>query len=73
MAKYGTPSTFFTQILFYQNDSEWPEMDFKHNFKNCNERLAAPPPSIVTFVFLKASLTYNFHLKVGAKKAMKRF
>ena len=23
-----------TQNLFYQNDSEWPKMDFKHNFEN---------------------------------------
>ena len=33
MAKYwGTPP-FFTQIFFFQNDSEseWLEMDFKHN------------------------------------------
>ena len=30
----GPPSTFFTQNFFYQNDSEWPKMDFKHNFKN---------------------------------------
>ena len=21
--------------FLYQNDSEWPEMDFKHNFENC--------------------------------------
>ena len=31
MTKYGTPPHFF-----YQNDSEWPEMDFKHNFEKCN-------------------------------------
>ena len=33
MTKYWTPPTFFTQYFFYQNDSEWPKMDFKHNFK----------------------------------------
>ena len=33
MTKYWTPPTFFTQNFFYQNDSEWPKMDFKHNFK----------------------------------------
>ena len=31
MVKYGK--------FFYQNDSEWPVMDFKHNIENCNERL----------------------------------
>ena len=32
-AKYGTPPLIFHQkFYFYQNDSEWPEMDFKHNF-----------------------------------------
>ena len=36
MAKYwGTPP-FFTQNFFFQNDSEWLEMDFKHNFSQCN-------------------------------------
>ena len=33
MTKYWTPPTFFTQNFFCQNDSEWPKMDFKHNFK----------------------------------------
>ena len=27
---------FFHPIFFYQNDSKWPEMDFKHNFKKCS-------------------------------------
>ena len=36
MAKYETPPLFFTWNFFYQNDSEWPKMDFKHNFKKCN-------------------------------------
>ena len=40
MTKYWTPPTFFTQNFFYKNDSEWPEMDFKHNFKKCNILLA---------------------------------
>ena len=30
--------------------SEWPKMDFKHNFWKCNILLAGPPPPIVTFV-----------------------
>ena len=30
----GTPPPFSTQIFFYQNDSEWPKMDFKQNFEN---------------------------------------
>ena len=30
------PSPHFHLKLFYQNDSQWPEMDFKHNFnKHC--------------------------------------
>ena len=36
MAKYWGNPPFFTQILFFQNDSEWLEMDFKHNFSQCN-------------------------------------
>ena len=48
MAKYWDPPPHFTQNFFNQNDSEWPEMDFKHNFKNCN---------ILSFFFImKASL-----------------
>ena len=31
MAKYGGTLNFFLQ-----NDSEWLEMDFKHNFIKCN-------------------------------------
>ena len=30
------PPLFFPLNFFYQNDSEWPEMDFEHNFKMCN-------------------------------------
>ena len=42
MAKYwGTPP-FFTQ-----NDSEWPEMDFKHNFKKSNIWSEGPPLLVV--------------------------
>ena len=33
MTKYWDPP-FFTQNLYCQNDSEWPNMDFKHNFEN---------------------------------------
>ena len=36
MAKYGGTPPFFTQNFFSQNDSEWLEMDFKHNFSECN-------------------------------------
>ena len=28
---YGTLHFFSPEFFFYQNDSEWPEMDFKHN------------------------------------------
>ena len=28
------PPLFSPAIFFYKNDSDWPEMDFKHNFKN---------------------------------------
>ena len=53
MAKYwGTPP-FFTQIFFFQNDSEWLEMDFKHNFIKCNILTCKTPPNVtfVTFFF----------------------
>ena len=36
MAKYWGAPPFFTQNFFSQNDSEWLEMDFKHNFSQCN-------------------------------------
>ena len=32
----GTPPPYSPKTFFYQNDSEWPEMDFKHNFKKCS-------------------------------------
>ena len=38
------PPHFFHPNFFYQNDSEWPKMDFKHNFKKRE------------FLFFKASL-----------------
>ena len=35
MAKnWGTPH--FSPKFFFQNDLEWLEMDFKHNFSQCN-------------------------------------
>ena len=52
MAKYETPPLFFTWNFFYQNDSEWPKMDFKHNFKKCNILSAGPH-------FLQAKLNPN--------------
>ena len=37
MAKYwDPPPPFSPKRNFFQNDSEWPEMDLKHNFKKCN-------------------------------------
>ena len=39
----------FTQIYFFQNDSEWLEMDFKHNFVQCGI-LTRDTPANVTFV-----------------------
>ena len=49
----GTPPNFF-----YQNDSEWPEMDFKHNFENREIFYFWPPPTVKNFTdfFFKASL-----------------
>ena len=43
MAKYWTPH-FFHLKFFYQNDSEWPEMDFKHNFKKVWNFVGQTPP-----------------------------
>ena len=58
MAKYGSTPPIFTQNFFFQNDSEWLEMDFKHNFIKCNILTRETPPYVtfVTFFFLKASL-----------------
>ena len=33
MAKYWDPPQFSPKNFLNQNDSEWPEMDFKHIFK----------------------------------------
>ena len=63
MAKYGGTPPFFTQNFFFQNDSEWLEMDFKHNFLKCDILTSGPPaPQCdichISF-FLKASLILN--------------
>ena len=54
MAKYwGTPP-FFTQNFFFQNDSEWLEMDFKHIFIKYDILTSGPPwrrPLIVKLCF----------------------
>ena len=51
MARYwGTPP-FFTQNLFSQNESEWHEMDFEHNFKKCR----------FLFVQCQSKLVNTFH------------
>ncbi len=51
--------------VIFQNDSEWLEMDFKHNFSQCNILTRSPPPPNVTFVtfFLKASLKATVSLR----------
>ena len=36
MAEYWDAPPFSPKICFNQNDSEWPEMDFQHNFKKSN-------------------------------------
>ena len=41
---------FSTIIFFLQNDSEWLEMDFKHNFIKCNI-LTPHNVTFVTFFF----------------------
>ena len=33
MTKYRVPPLFHLNF-YYQNESEWPKMDFKHNFEN---------------------------------------
>ena len=55
----GTLPPFFNQIFVYQNDSEWPKMDFKHNFKKRDH---------FRILFFKASTnellytyTYTYH------------
>ena len=52
MANYGgTPH--FSPNFFFQNDSEWLEMDFEHNFIKCNILTRKTPPNVtfVTFFF----------------------
>ena len=49
MAQYWATPPFFTQNFFPQNDSEWLEMDFKHNFSKCNILTRESLPN-VTFV-----------------------
>ncbi len=50
MVKYwGTPPIFHPNF-FFQNDSEWLEMDFKHNFRQCKILTRETPPPNVTFV-----------------------
>ena len=44
MAKYGDTPPFFTYNFFFQNDSEWLEMDFKHNFIEYDILTSGPPP-----------------------------
>ena len=46
MTKYWDPPTFFTQNFVHQNDSEWPKMDFKHNFENRDFFISDPPPPL---------------------------
>ena len=71
MAKYwGTPP-FFTQNFFFQNDSEWLEMDFKHNFSQCNILTRETPPlphqCNICYIIFKASLNlYALLLKTSS-------
>ena len=55
MAKYWGSPPFFIQNLFFQNDSEWLEMDFKHNFSQCNiltrETPPLPPQCNICYIF----------------------
>ena len=48
----GYPPHFSPKIL-YQNDSEWPEMDFKHNFKKSNIWSAGPPHDNICYTFFE--------------------
>ena len=52
----GVPPIFHP-IFFYQNDSEWLEMDFKQNFKNAT--------FWNFFNFFKASLMWVKHVSVS--------
>ena len=54
MAKYwGTPP-FFTPNFFFQNDSEWLEMDFKHNFTKCIILTCETPPQCnISYIFFE--------------------
>ena len=41
----GVPPIFHLNF-FFQNDSEWLEMDFKHNFIKCNILTRETPPQM---------------------------
>ena len=52
MAKYGGTPPIFTQFFFFQNDSEWVEMDFEHNFIKCNILTRETPPQCnICYIF----------------------
>ena len=60
------PPPFFHLNFFYQNDSEWPEMDFKHNFKKYGILSVRPPPpgmenSILFFSFFFEGFPYTYY------------
>ena len=57
MTKYWDPPLFFTQNYFYQNDSALSQMDFRHNFKQCNIFSAGPT--------LYGNICYTFFFKEG--------
>ena len=53
----GVPP-IFQPNFFFQNDSEWLEMDFKHNFIKCNILTHETPQCNICYIFfLKASLS----------------
>ena len=58
MANYGVPPHFSPKFFFLQNDSEWFEMNFKHNFIKYDIFMSGPPPyDICHIFFFKASLS----------------
>ena len=67
MTKYWTPPTFFTQIFFYQNDSEWPKMDFKHNFKKYGILSVRKSLNIEQIILIEIVSSHEWHLNFSPK------
>ena len=58
---WDPPPLFFTQNVVYQNDLEWPKLDFKHNFEI--------PQTVINFTDFCLGFTKGKFLKKGGVKS----